>query len=109
MRTCRFGANNGAYSPITQETAIKTDREHICPDCAREELERELAYKGQFTGQAQQRLEDLLLEVQDLDRIVNLLSGDLDPDLTKFDTISATVDDVDPVPTDSLGLHPQLQ
>ena len=109
VRTCRFCANNGAYSPITEETAIKTDREHICPDCAREELERELAYKGQFTGQAQQRLEDLLLEVQDLDRIVNLLSGDLDPDLTKFDTISATVDDVDPVPTDSLGLHPQLQ
>jgi helicase len=109
VRTCRYCANDGAYSPITEETAIKTDREHICPDCAREELERELAYKGQFTGQAQQRLEDLLLEVQDLDRIVNLLSGDLDPDLTKFDTISATVDDVDPVPTDSLGLDPQLQ
>jgi len=108
VRTCRFCANDGAYSPITEETAIKTDREHICPDCAREELERELAYKGQFTGQAQQRLEDLLLEVQDLDRIVNLLSGDLDPDLTKFDTISATVDDVDPVATDSLDLHPEL-
>ena len=109
VRTCRYCANSGEYSPITEETAIKTDREHICPDCAREELERELSYKGQFTGQAQERLEDLLLEVQDLDRIVNLLSGELDPDLTKFDTISATVDDVDPVSTDSLGLHPQLQ
>mgnify|MGYP000597844250 CR=1 FL=1 len=53
VRTCRFCANDGAYSPITEETAIKTDREHICPDCAREELERELAYKGQFTGQSQ--------------------------------------------------------
>ena len=109
VRTCRYCANDGAYSPITEETAIKTDREHICPDCAREELERELAYKGQFTGQAQERLEDLLLEVQDLDRIVDLLSGELDPDLTKFDTISATVDDVDPVQTTDLGLHPQLQ
>jgi len=109
VRTCRYCANDGAYSPITEETAIKTDREHICPDCAREELERELAYKGQFTGQAQERLEDLLLEVQDLDRIVDLLSGELDPDLTKFDTISATVDDVDPVQTADLGLHPQLQ
>ena len=109
VRTCRYCANDGAYSPITEATAIKTDREHICPDCAREELERELAYKGQFTGQAQERLEDLLLEVQDLDRIVDLLSGELDPDLTKFDTISATVDDVDPVQTTDLGLHPQLQ
>jgi helicase len=109
VRTCRFCANDGEYAPITEETAIKTDREHICPDCAREELERELAYKGQFTGQAQERLEDLLLEVQDLDRIIDLLSGELDPDLTKFDTISATVDDIDPVQTADLGLHPELQ
>ena len=109
VRTCRYCANDGRYSPVTEETAIKTDREHICPDCAVAELERELSYKGQFTGSAQDRLEDLLLEVQDLDRIVDLLSGNLDPDLTKFDTISATVDDVDAVETASLDLHPRLK
>ena len=109
VRTCRLCANHGRYAPITEETAIKTDREHICPDCAIEELERELSYKGQFTGSAQNRLEELLLEVQNLDRIVTLLSGNLDPDLTKFDVISATVDDVDPVKTADLGLHPTLQ
>jgi len=109
VRTCRYCANDGRYSPITDETAIKTDREHICPDCAIEELERELSYKGQFTGSAQDRLEDLLLEVQDLDRIVDLLSGQLDPDLTKFDVISATVDDVDPVKSADLDLHPKLK
>jgi len=109
VRTCRYCASDGRYSPITDETAIKTDREHICPDCAVEELERELSYKGQFTGSAQDRLEDLLLEVQDLDRIVDLLSGQLDPDLTKFDVISATVDDVDPVKTADLDLHPKLK
>ena len=109
VRTCRYCAADGRYSPITDETAIKTDREHICPDCAVQELERELSYKGQFTGSAQDRLEDLLLEVQDLDRIVDLLSGQLDPDLTKFDVISATVDDVDPVKTADLDLHPKLK
>ena len=109
VRTCRFCANDGQYTPITEATAIKTDREHICPDCAREELERELSYKGQFTGAAQQRLEELLLAEQDLDRIVNLLSGELDPDLTKFDVISATVDDVADVTTAELDLHPRLQ
>jgi helicase len=109
VRTCRYCASDGRYSPITDETAIKTDREHICPDCAVHELERELSYKGQFTGSAQDRLEDLLLEVQDLDRIVDLLSGQLDPDLTQFDVISATVDDVDPVTTASLDLHPKLK
>jgi len=109
VRTCRYCAGAGRYSPITSETAIAADDEYICPDCAREELDRELAYRGAVTGDARRRLEDLLLEVQDLERIVNLLKGDLDPDLTKFDEISATVDEVDPVRVDSLTLHPGIQ
>ena len=109
VRTCRYCASAGRYSPITAETAIAADGEDICPDCAKAELDRELAYKGQFTGDAQARLEDLLLDVQDLERITNLLEGRLDPDLTKFDEISATTDEVDPVRVDSLNLHPGLQ
>ncbi|MEF8886549.1 MAG: DEAD/DEAH box helicase [Haloarculaceae archaeon] len=109
VRTCRYCANSGRYSPITAETAINADGEDICPDCARAELDRELAYRGEITGSARDRLEDLLLEVQDLDRITDLLSGELDPDLTKFDEISATVDEVDPVPTGDLNLHPGIQ
>ena len=109
VRTCRYCANAGRYSPITEETAISADRDFICQDCAVQELERELSYKGQFTGAAQERLEELLLEVKDLDRITDLLKGELDPDLTKFDTISATTDEVDPFPTSDLDLHPTLQ
>ncbi|QSG15151.1 DEAD/DEAH box helicase [Halapricum desulfuricans] len=109
VRTCRYCASAGQYSPITSETAILADDEYICPDCAIEELERELAYHGDVTGSARDRLEELLLDVQDLDRITNLLAGDLDPELTKFDEISATLDEVDPVPTDSLSLHPGIQ
>jgi len=108
VRTCRLCAGEGRYSPLTSETAIATDHEHVCPDCAREQLDRELAYRGEITGDARARLEDLLLEVQDLERITNLLSGELDPDLTKFDEISATVDDVDPVPVADLDLHPGI-
>jgi helicase len=109
VRTCRYCASSGRYSPITSETAIKTENEYICPDCAIRELERELSYAGGLTSAAQDRLEDLLLDVQDLDRITNLLQGQLDPDLTKFDEISATVDDVDAVETAELDLHPKLQ
>ncbi|PSP57103.1 DEAD/DEAH box helicase [Halobacteriales archaeon QS_1_67_19] len=109
VRTCRYCASNGYYSPITSDTAVKADDEHICPDCAKEELERELAFQGDLTGTAKERLEDLLLEVQDLERITNLLKGQLDPDLTKFDEISANVEDVETVPVDSLGLHPGIQ
>jgi len=109
VRTCRFCASEGQYSPITSETAIKSDDEYICPDCAKAELDRELAYKGEITSGARDRLYDLLAEVQDLERVSNLLKGDLDPDLTKFDEISATVDEVDPVRVDSLSLHPGIQ
>jgi helicase len=111
VRTCRYCAGDGRYSPITEDTAIKADRDYICRDCAVRELERELSFAGSggLTRAAQDRLEELLMEVQDLDRITNLLQGNLDPDLTKFDEISATVDDVDPVRTADLDLHPELQ
>jgi len=55
------------------------------------------------------RLQELLTEVQDVERVINLLSGHLDPDLTKFDEMSATTEAVDPVPVGELGLHPDMQ
>jgi len=109
VRTCRYCAGKGRYSPITEETSVTADGERICRDCAIRELERELAFKGDLTGAAEERLEDLLLEVGDLDRIVGLLEGNLDPDLTKFDEVSANVDDVDPYPVSDLDLHPGVQ
>jgi len=109
VRTCRYCASAGRYSPITTDTAVKDGTDWICTDCARRELEKELAYHGEFTSDAKARLEDLLLDVQDLERISNLLKGELDPDLTKFDEISATTDDIDLVPVDDLDLHPKLQ
>ena len=113
VRTCRYCASAGRYSPVTTETGVKDDEDWICVDCARRELERQLTYvggrDGSITGAAKERLEELMLEVQDLQRILNLLKGRLDPELTKFDTISATTDEVDPVPVEALDLHPDLQ
>ena len=108
VRTCRYCASVGRYSPITSETAIEADGEHICPDCARRELDAELAHHD-VSSTAADRLQELLLDVQNLERVKNLLSGQLDPDLTKFDEMSATTEAVDPVPVDSLGLHPGMQ
>jgi len=108
VRTCRFCASDGRYSPITAETAIEAGDEEICPDCAKRELERELSFRGDLSGAAQDRLEELLLDVQDLGRITDLLKGRLDPDLTKFDEISATTDEIDDVPVSELDLHPDL-
>ncbi|GAA0458463.1 DEAD/DEAH box helicase [Halococcus dombrowskii] len=108
VRTCRYCASAGRYSPVTSETAIEADGEQICPDCARRELDAELAHHD-VSSTAADRLQELLLDVQDLERVKNLLSGQLDPDLTKFDEMSATTEAVDPVPVGSLGLHPGMQ
>jgi helicase len=108
VRTCRRCAGKGRYSPITSKTAIRANDEYICPDCAMRELEREAEFRGLRSG-ARDRLEDLLLEVGDLERIVNLLSGQLDPDLTKFDEISATTEDIDLVSTRTIDVHGKLK
>ncbi|KAB1197459.1 MULTISPECIES: DEAD/DEAH box helicase [Haloferax] len=109
VRTCRRCSANGRYAPITDETAIKAEHEYVCRDCAVSELEQELSFAGGLTRAAQDRLEELLYETQDLTRITNLLQGELDPDLTKFDTISATTEDVDLVDTADLDIHPNLK
>jgi helicase len=108
VRTCRYCAGKGRYSPLTSETAIAADDEYICPDCAKRELEREADYRGLRSG-ARDRLEELLLEVGDLERVANLLSGQLDPDLTKFDEISATTDEIDLVSLRELDVHGELK
>ena len=108
VRTCRYCSGKGRYSPLTSETAIKADDEHICLDCAKRELEREANFRGLRSG-ARDRLEDLLVEVGDLERVANLLSGQLDPDLTKFDEISSTTDDLDLVSTRNLDVHGELK
>ncbi|KAB1186889.1 MULTISPECIES: DEAD/DEAH box helicase [Haloferax] len=109
VRTCRRCSANSRYSPITDDTAIKAEHEYVCRDCAVRELEQELSFAGGLTRAAQDRLEELLYETGDLTRITNLLQGELDPDLTKFDTISATTEDVDLVDTADLDIHPNLK
>lgn len=109
VRTCRYCASRGTYTPITSETAIASGDDQICRDCGVVELEQELAYHGGLSAAAKERLIELLYSVQDVDRIKNLLSGQLDPEITKFDEIDATVEDVDQVSVESLGLHGALK
>jgi len=61
VRTCRLCAAAGRYSPISEETAIRSNGEDICPDCGKRELERELSFSGGLSTAARERLEELLL------------------------------------------------
>ena len=109
VRTCRYCAGAGRYSPISSDTGVQTTEGYICQDCARNELDRQLGMYGEFTDAARERLAELLFEVGDLERILGLLSGGMDPELTRVDTISATVDAVDPVPVTSLALDERFK
>lgn len=111
VRTCRICSTAGRFSPITADSAITVnDGQHqICPECAFSQLNRELTLRGDITGGARERLRELVLQTQDLDRVINLLQGRLDPDLTKFDVISPTVTDADPVMVKELDIHPKLK
>ncbi|MFB6187609.1 MAG: DEAD/DEAH box helicase, partial [Halobacteriaceae archaeon] len=46
---------------------------------------------------------------QDLDQIIELLQGSVDPGLTKFDEISATTDEIETVAVEDLSVNPRLQ
>ena len=108
VRTCRYCATAGRFSPVTTGTAIVAGDDHVCASCAVAELERELSFGRGLGAGARDRLEDLLLRVRDLDRITRLLEGRLDPELTRFDEIGATLETVEAVTADSLDLHPDL-
>ena len=108
VRTCPACAARGSYAPLTEETAISTDGGELCIECATDHLERELAFHDAATGQMATRLRGLLERVQDLERVRRLLDGDLDPELTRIDSIEASEIDVETRRFDELELTPPL-
>lgn len=108
VRTCRRCAGAGRYSPLTTDTAIETGDEAVCRACAVRELDRLSGYRG-LQASARERLVELMLDIGDLDRIRNLLSGDLDPELTKFDEMDATVQSVESLGIEDLELTPRAR
>ncbi len=108
VRTCPACAARGEYTPLTDDTAIETDSGELCLDCASAQLKRDLAFHDAATGAVAERFRTMLAEVQDLPRVRRLLSGELDPELTKIDEIAATDTDIEPVTTDDLDLASPL-
>ncbi len=108
VRTCPACAARGTYAPLTAETAISTDGGELCLDCATDQLERDLAFHDAASGEMATRLRGLLERVQDLERVRQLLDGDLDPELTRIDAIEATDIDVEGLRLDELDLTPPL-
>jgi len=89
---------------------VRYKDELICLDCARKELKREVSYKGRITKPGLERLESLLVKTKDLGRIVALLTpSNLPPELTRYDVIPASPEQVRAVKVKDLDLDPRLK
>ncbi|MFW6153418.1 MAG: DEAD/DEAH box helicase, partial [Halobacteriota archaeon] len=109
VRTCPACAARGRYTPLTDETAIATERGELCIDCATSQLERDLTFHDAATPMVAERFAALLERVQDLPRVRRLLEGGLDPELTRIDEIEATTDDPDELFPDELDVVEPLR
>ena len=109
VRTCPACAARGRYSPLTDDNAIATDGGELCIDCATAQLERDLTFHDVATPAVAERFTVLLEQVQDLPRVRRLLDGELDPELTRIDEISATDEEIEARYPDELDVVEPLR
>ncbi|WP_406661583.1 DUF5814 domain-containing protein [Methanolobus sp. ZRKC3] len=90
VNACRFCLLNHRFNFLNRRS-IKYHREKICEDCAMDELSRMLRNSDMYySDEAFERFEEILMKTRDLDRTVAMMSPeDLDPELTRFDSIAA--------------------
>lgn len=102
---CRLCLLNDRFTSLYDEDAVLNDGERICVDCARDELGREASFRG-VSSETRDRLDDLLRRVGRVEKVVGLLEGSLDPELTKFDEMDENV--AEPVPLDETALSDEV-
>jgi helicase len=103
VNACRFCLLKHRFNFLNRRS-IRYHREKVCEDCAREELFRTLKSTHMNYGDdVCQRFEEIMLKTRDLDRTMAMISPDeLDPDLTRFDSIAANTS----VPTGKIEILP---
>ncbi|MFP4632433.1 MAG: DEAD/DEAH box helicase [Halobacteriales archaeon] len=102
---CRFCLLEDRYTRL--DGGVRLGEERVCLDCGLRELGREARHAG-LSRDAVGRLERLLREVGDVDDVVELLGGSLDPELTRFDRVPAS-DAPKEIRVEDLGLDPRLE
>jgi helicase len=103
---CRLCLVNDRFTSLRKNDAVLYDGERICVDCAREELRREASFRG-VSSTTRDRLDDLLRRVGEVDKVVGLLEGSLDPELTKFDEMDENV--AEPVPLEETAVSDEVR
>jgi len=103
---CRLCLLNGGFTSLRRNDAVLYDGERVCVGCAREELRREASFRG-VSSATRDRLDDLLRRVGEVDKVVALLEGSLDPELTKFDEMDENV--AEPLPLDETPVSDEVR
>jgi helicase len=103
---CRLCLLNDRFTSLRENDAVLNDGERICVDCALEELGREASFRG-VSSETRNRLDDLLRRVGRVEKVVGLLEGSLDPELTKFDEMDENV--AEPMPLDETPLSEDVK
>ncbi len=93
VNACRFCLLKRRFNFLNRRS-IRYHSEKICEECAKEELSRVLnAPHCHYSDEAKQRIEEMLLQTKDFDRTVGALDPEgLDQELTRFDTVQASLD-----------------
>jgi len=103
---CRLCLLKNEFTSLRENDAVLNDGERVCVDCALEELRREASFRG-VSSETRERLDDLLRRVGRVKKVVGLLEGSLDPELTKFDEMDENVSE--PMPLDETGLSNEVK
>ncbi|MDD1718615.1 MAG: DEAD/DEAH box helicase, partial [Methanoregulaceae archaeon] len=72
INVCRVCLLEERVTELDEKTAVRygTRGDRVCMDCARRELRREAAHMGRLGRGAASRLEELLLQFRDIDRVL---------------------------------------
>ncbi len=102
---CRHCLLDGEINEV--DSGVEHSGEEICVGCGRREFRREAEYAG-LSREVRENLDSLLRDVGSVGKLVDLLEGSVDPELTRFDTVEAT-EDVDEVQVTELELDSRLE
>ena len=92
------------------KSSVKYGKERICPDCAKDELQKALRNSKQHMGDSTMEFFERVLDrTKDFDKTLSMLNADrLDENTTKYDTVVSSKDEKT-IPIKSLRIHKRLK
>ena len=106
---CRHCLLAGRFNFINK-SSVRYGKEMICPDCAKDELQKALRNSKQHMGDSTMEFFERILDrTKDFDKTMAMLNADrLDENTTKYDTVVSSKNEKK-LPIKSLRIHKRLK